>query len=197
MGCYLDLGVVGVLEAYSGVMLTEKNFEDWTEDSEESNTAHRDGHGPQWTFLCSGSRWGRTRQSKGREKMLEKKDISETTWQFNYKACVKQWNVKNHGRSLLIFFWGIRFSLQNPGKCERWIKRLLMDEARGLTEGTVGETLERRDNGLAQTEQWRRQEEVMLRDIEDQKWEFWVTKWATKESKDFWRVMLGFLALGI
>lgn len=54
MGCYLDLGVVGVLEAYSGVMLTEKNFEDWTEDSEESNTAHRDG--PQWTFLCSGSR---------------------------------------------------------------------------------------------------------------------------------------------
>lgn len=56
MGCYLDLGVVGVLEASSGVMLTEKNFEDWTGDSEESNTADRDGHGPRWTFLCLGSR---------------------------------------------------------------------------------------------------------------------------------------------
>lgn len=57
MGCYLDLGVVGVLEASSGVMITEKNFEDWTGDAEESNTAALDGHGPQWTFLCSRWRW--------------------------------------------------------------------------------------------------------------------------------------------
>ena len=47
---------------------------------------------------------GRAGQSKGREKMLEKQDRSETTWQFNYKACIKQWNVKNHGMSLLVFF---------------------------------------------------------------------------------------------
>ena len=67
MGCYLDLGVVGVLEASSGVMITEKNFEDWTGDAEESNTADRDGHEPQWTFLCSRSRWegqGRVRGEK-------------------------------------------------------------------------------------------------------------------------------------
>lgn len=52
---------------------------------------------------------GRIGQSKGREKMLEKQDRSETSWQFIYKACIKQWNVKNHGRSLGFFSKGSDF----------------------------------------------------------------------------------------
>ena len=73
MGCYLDLGVVGVLEAYSGVMLTEKNFEDWTEDSEGVTLLTEMGMGHNGPFCVQGQGEGGHGRVRGEKRCWKRR----------------------------------------------------------------------------------------------------------------------------